>query len=305
MNLATDSWTYGAEHEWADWPIDAVLPRGCAHNKKDHTVANSNGVANDPRGIVYRYGGEINTRPTCTAEDQVKVLAELLAALPEARVNYRSNLHVHVRVPGLEEDLAALKCVQRYVHAHMPRAFDLIAPLPKPSPFQIKDRAALEGATKRWRRCLVSHRTLLRPDRLARQLGARTCREFFEAEVPHLPGGRALWHLQPRACVNLSQLLETRTVEFRHFPGTLDQDEFRVCLTWCQKFLRAALREEPIDSLFSWARGQKFPAFPPYDHLIDVRFRATVNDGSIPRDKVRRNIEAILDGSFCAPRSAA
>lgn len=289
--------TYGAEHEWADWPIDAELPRGCAHNKKDHTVANSNGIANDPRGRVYKFGGEINARPTRSIEEQVAVLRALHSALPQARVNYRSNLHVHVRAPGLADDLGALLRVQRYIHAYMPAALDIIVPLPRPTAFQHRSREVLEGATRRWRRCLVSHRTLLPPARLRRQLAAQTRREFFEAEVPR-SRDRPLWHLQPRACVNMRQLLETDTVEFRHFPGTLDPGEFRACLTWCKKFLCAALAGAPAEPLLAWARSQKFPQFPPYDHAIDVRFRATVHDGSVPPAEIEKNIRAILDGTF-------
>lgn len=305
--MATDldqkSWSYGAEHEWADWPITAALPPGCAHNRKDHTVANSNGIANDPTGRLYAFGGEINTRPTATVDEQVEVMHALLRALPMARVNYRSNLHVHVRAPGLAEDLAALKQVQKYVHAHMPAFFDLIAPLPRPIQWQYRQREVFEGATRRWRRCMVSHRTLLSEARLAHQLRAETCREFFEREVPR-KGARPLWHLQPRVCVNLRQLLETDTIEFRHFPGTRDAREFRACLEWCRRFLAAALVSAPVDPLAAWARAQKFPQFCAYDHAIDVRFRATIHDGSVPREVIKRNIKAMLNGTFEEERTA-
>jgi hypothetical protein len=288
--------TFGAEHEWADWPIDAKLPEGCAHNKKDHTVANSNGIANDPTGRHYKFGGEINTRPTDTISEQVQVMRDLLRAIPAAKVNYRSSLHVHIGVPGLREDLYALKQVQQYIHLHMPKVFDVIARLPRPSA-QDYTGAALAGATQRWKRCLVSHRTLLTPKRLAHQLEASTCDEFFRREVPS-KDGRPLWHLQARACVNLRQLLDTGTIEFRHFPGTTDPAAFEACLQWCERFLRAAMENAPIEPLFAWARGQSFPAFPPYDHEIDVRFRATAHDGSVPRDEIAANIKAIEDGTF-------
>lgn len=296
------TWSYGAEHEWADWPVDAKLPRGCAHNRRDHTVMNSNGIANDPAGKTYRFGGEINTRPTPTIGGQVGVLRDLLRALPMASVNFRSNLHVHVRVPGLRDDLDMLRQVQFCVHEWMPRLFDLIAPLPKPSAFQYRDRAALAGAIARWGRCQVSHRTLLSAGRLAKQLAAATPKEFFEAEVPR-KGERVLWHLQPRVCVNLRQMMDTDTIEFRHFPGTCDEREFRACLEFCQRFLRAALGGAPLVHLMSWTRAQAFPQFPPYDYALDCRFLATKRDGSVPAAVVAANIKKILDGTF-APKAA-
>ena len=297
MGALLTGWSFGAEHEWADWPIDAQLPPGCAHNKKDHTVANSNGIANDPTGRAYRYGGEINARPTTTIHGQVDVLRELLVAIPKARVNYRSNLHIHIRVPGLRFDLPALKQVQRYIHAHMPRAFDVIAPLPKPTLWKCGSKDVYEGAQRRWKRCLVSHRTLLPAAALKKQMATTTPKAFFEAEVAR-SGDRVLWHLRPRACVNLRQMLETDTVEFRHFPGTTDPGEFFACLGWCRRFLRCALEDLPFDKLLMWAKAEPFPQFVPYDHKIDVRFRATVHDGSVPPEQIKKNIKAILDGSF-------
>lgn len=290
-------WTYGAEHEWADWPIDAELPAGCVRNRKDHTIVNSSGIANDPAGRSCRFGGEINTPPT-TLSGQVDVLRALRKSLPTATVNYRSNLHVHIRAPGLRSDLVALKRVQQYIHANMPRAFDLIAPLSRPSDWDFKSAAALSGAVRRWKRCLVSHRTLLPAARLARQLAAADVDSFFAAEVPQDSAGRPLWHLQPRACVNLRQLIDTDTIEFRHFPGTLDAGEMRTALIWCSQFLEAALRDAPFDDLLKWARRQRFPRFAPYNHWIDVRFRATVRDGSIPLERVRQNVRAIENGTF-------
>ena len=43
-------------------------------NDKDNTIVNSNGVANDPLGKLCKYGGEINTKPTSTVEEQVEII---------------------------------------------------------------------------------------------------------------------------------------------------------------------------------------------------------------------------------------
>ncbi|MEN6369497.1 MAG: hypothetical protein ABFD77_07360, partial [Thermotogota bacterium] len=62
----TDSFTYGVELEYADVKFGNPLPNGCAWNTKDNTIVNSNGIANDPLGKLWLFGGEINTRPTDT-----------------------------------------------------------------------------------------------------------------------------------------------------------------------------------------------------------------------------------------------
>lgn len=300
-------WTYGAEHELADWPLATELPPGYGRDKKDITVVNSNGVANDPTGRYYGHGGEINTPPTATIEGQVDCLREIKRLLPMATVNYRSNLHIHIRVPGLRDDLAALRQVQRYVHEHLPRLLEVVEPLPRPTladrvaaPLEARysDEEWLEGALRRWRRRRVSHQTLLTPKRLARQLDAPDVGSFFEWEVPHSRSGRPLWHCQPRLAVNVRQLLETDTVEFRHFPGTLDEDEFHNCVEWCARFMEAALGNRDPQALLSWARDMVFPDWEPYYHWMEVRYRATVHDGTIDKTQIVENIRAIEEGRF-------
>ncbi len=58
----TKGWTYGAEHEWADWPYETELPKDYGRDVRDDTMINSNGVAVDPRGNYYSWGGEISKR---------------------------------------------------------------------------------------------------------------------------------------------------------------------------------------------------------------------------------------------------
>lgn len=292
-------WTYGAEHEWGDVPLARGLPEGYGWDVRDVTIVNSNGVANDPSGKLYGFGGEINTPPTSTPEGQVACLQELRSWFPEAVVNYRSNLHIHVRVPGLRQDLSQLKRVQAYIHQYMPLAWDVIEPLPRPVPSPRLGGAELDGALRRWRRRRVSHQTLLRPERLHYQLQAVSVDEFFRREPPAAKTtGKPLWTAQPRLCVSLRQLLQTDTVEFRHFPGTLDEQELGACVGWCRRFLEAALDNASFLALLEWARSQSWPAFPEYKHWQEVRYRATVHDGSLRKEQIRANIQAILEGTF-------
>lgn len=297
MTVSMRGWTYGAEHEWADWPLSTELPAGYGRDTRDVTMVNSNGIANDPTGKLYGYGGEINTPPTSSIQGQVDCLSELKELLPTARVNYRSNLHIHIRAPGLGGDLVGLKRVQTYIHANMPRALMQIEPLPRPSLLdKMSDSEEHQGALRRWRRRRVSHQTLLTKERLKRQLAARTVDEFYNLEVPQSKDGRPLWHCQPRLCVNLRQHKETDTVEFRHFPGTLDERELNVCLEWCHHFLRAALGGVPIEKLLGISAFQTecFPRFPAYCHWQEVRYRATCHDGTNSKEDIAEAIQQIV-----------
>lgn len=295
--IDTYDWTYGAEHEWADWPLDRPLPPGYGMDRKDITIVNSNGVANDPKGRLYRFGGEINTPPTQSPRGQVECLEELKTLYPEAQVNYRSNLHVHVRIPGLVARLARLKRIQWYVHQTLPTVLAQIEPLPRPEKKQYQAQGAYQGELRRWKRRRVSHQTLLTEKRLSKQLDVSTVDEFFRAEVPVSRQGRPMWHCQPRLCVNLRQLRETDTVEFRHFPGTLDPFELTTCVEWCRDFLVHALENEPVEYLLRMDAYQtgRFPAFPYYLHWREERYRRTVHDGTVSKEDIAANIRDILE----------
>lgn len=303
--LDTREWTFGAEHELGDWDRQQGPPPGMGVDRRDVTCMNNNGIAADPLAKSWLWGGEINTVPTRCIEGQVIQLRQIKEMHPGVTVNHRSNLHVHIRVPGLSEDLAALKRIALFGQRVLPRVLARIEPLPRPKPplpmsgplgGQPSDEHL--GELRRWRRRRVSHQTILTRDREARRQGADTVAEFHRLTAPLDKSGQPLHHLQPREAVNLRQLMETDTVEFRHFPGTLDEDRLRRAIEWCACYMVAALGDEdnPILTLASeW--GQIIP-WPEYVHWKEVRYRATCHDGTLTRDEIERNISRILKGEF-------
>jgi len=108
--------------------------------------------------------------------------------------------------------------------------------------------------------------------------------------------GRPLWHFQPRAAVNLRQLRETDTIEFRHFPGTLDIAELTISFEWCAHYLECALvGHNPINTWVGW---NGFPKFPKYVHWMECRYRATCHDGTLSKAEIVENIKLIEEGRF-------
>lgn len=298
-----DSWTYGAEHELADWPLgafDRLAPLGFTRDTHDITIVNSNGIANDPSGRYYEFGGEICTPPSKDLDGQLSALAMIKDHLPSATVNYRSNLHIHIRVPGLGERLDLLKQVQEFIHYWMPKLLPIVEPLERPTAEEFPDEEELAGALRRWRRRRVSHQTLLTNKRLSGQVKAQSVEEFFELEVPKSRAGKPLWHCQPRLCVNLRQILQTDTVEFRHFPGTLKYEELQAALQWCQWFMFRAVHGMDISSVdINTMAAAPHPKFMRYDHDLETKYRMTVHDGTVPKDQIRENINKILEDQPC------
>lgn len=270
--MATKGWTFGVELELSDCRRDTPLPGASVWDRNDFTIVNSNGVANDPRGKVWPFGGEINTEPTDSIDSQVEVIERVLLSLrPAPAVNYRSNLHVHIRVPGLSGDVAGVKRVLSYVGSHGGDAFRLVDPIPeRPSG---ADEVSV-GARRRWRRRRVSHHHMLTRERLAAALAAETVDGIRRAHAPLSAGGAPQYQLAPRCAVNVRSLWENagQTVEFRHFSMSLDLDELRNAIRWCAVFLDAALSGYDGGPAGLLWPGARFPRQPLYDHWLETRY---------------------------------
>lgn len=280
-----DSLTYGAELEFGNCRIGGPLPEGASWNDQDYTCVSSTGIANDPKGVTYQYGGEINTKPFAAIDDLVDHVQKIQNCLePSAIVNYRSNLHIHVRVPGLKDDLETLKKLLRYVDSYQQEAFDIVETIPEPSgdlPPEV-----LFWAKRRRNRRHRSHQYKLPKARVEAALSAKTTTDFFDEQVPMSSKGRM--YITQRAGINLRALsTETNTIEFRHFPGTLDAEEMRSAIRWCRDFLDAALNWDnftPTDILKEHG-PYTFPDFQAYEFETEQVYQWT-NVGKNPREIV-------------------
>lgn len=290
--MLDSTWTYGVELEFADVDRRTPLPLGSSWNTKDYTICNTGGVGNDPTGQLWPYGGEINTQPTVNIPEQCVVIHDIIAALHERppTINYRCNLHCHVGIPGLKDDLASLQKIERYFVRHAATIFKYIQPIPVP--LASRSHAAHEGAVARYKRRLRSHQWVTPAKAHAACMAAKTPQEFFDAYSPKDAKGRVLHHLAIRSAVNIRQLMDTGTIEFRHFAGTLDLVQYETCLNWCRLFLFAALQDRPVEQLLSRFKTEQFPKFEPYRHDWEEIYQLT-NFGSNSRKQVAANLERL------------
>ena len=53
-----------------------------------------------------------------------------------------------------------------------------------------------------------------------------------------------------------------------------------------------------MESFWDYGDLGLLPKFKPYDHSLEIRYRATVHDGSLPKQVIAENIKAILNGTF-------
>jgi hypothetical protein len=294
MHYDKASFTYGVELEYGDSYRFNELPTGAKWNDKDNTCVSTTGIANDPLGLLYKYGGEINTKPTETVKEQIEHIAEINAMLqPAPVVNYRSNLHIHVRVPGLKDDLDSCKKLLRYINEFQQQAFDIVETIPVPSKSMLEPEV-YEWALKRMKRRQKSHQYKLPESRVNAMMNAKTTQEFYEEHAPLTEKGR-MWFFSPRAGINLRQMWEeTNTIEFRHFPGTLDMIEMESCICWCREFLDAALNTEKTPTEIFWETSYKFPKFQPYEFETEQIYQWT-NFDAHSRKIVEKRLNALRE----------
>lgn len=298
--------TYGMELEFGDINRNGTLPQGLSWNAKDYSIVSSTGIANDPKGLLYGKGAEINSDPTATVQEQLDFFESLLAANLGPQLNHRTNLHLHVRVPGLSQDLNALKTLLGYIDANQAAIYEAIEPVPVPVRTEYESDVAYKGAVKRYRRRKVSHQYAVPKARVERAMEARTVEEFFAAHAPVQADGNPAWGLTTRAGINLLQLKETDTVEFRHFTNTLDVRKLASCFLWVATFIPAALDGASVAELLS-VSNYEFPQFVPYDHNMEVGYGYTNFDKN-SRKVVSARLEAMrkdLNLEQCSAKEVA
>lgn len=276
--------TIGLELEWADVDRWFKIPEELGQwSNADYSIVNSDGHANCPTGTSWRWGGEINTRPTETTREQSMIVHQL-AMMLNPTINFKCNLHVHVRDGRFDvmiQDVEKLKLFARYLRDAERFVYHHVELLEEPRIEDFADVDAYKGAFRRFRRNCDSHQHSLSMSRWVEMVQAKTPEEFKNAHAsPTSVGGRA-WHIAKRPGMNMRSLWKHGTIEYRHFPGSADPEECESSARWCRLFTENAtnyafgdsyLVAEQIHELHGpW----RFPKFQPYDHALQLGFERT------------------------------
>lgn len=258
--------SHGLEIEAVDFDRrEIVLPEGCSFNQKEVTLVNSCGRAvNSRKDSTFFIGGEINTKPTTTYREQLKVAEKCLKLLKEqsATINYRCNLHAHIGLAPELRTLKNLKKIQDYAFKH----FDVIL------------RATMgEGQFTR------------NPD-----MPAETWHHYKERMVPewkhqHLMNSTSLKDFQMgffknkagthapltfmRQGINTHSFFKTFTIEGRIFWATLDLDEIENIMMFMELFVEQALTDQiPVKE---YIHSFSFPKELPFSIDLEKGFQKT------------------------------
>jgi hypothetical protein len=255
------TFTYGAELEFGDIDRRLVIPAELGkweYSETDviNTVEPYKNVACDPLGLSPPFGGEVNTMPTKTYEGQVEKVKDIIQFFRdngnEPTPSSVSHLHVHVHVPGLMEDVDALKRLVMYIRNNQQAVVD--------NCHQYRDVASMAGV-KGVKQYMKLDCGRLMPEYMSRNIIELT--SSFEHFIKlHCAGKDGVSMGRPfRYAINTYCLKHTKTIEFRCFRATVKEEEVRDCFRFVEAFIDAALNGGPDVGEILFEGEFKFPPF--------------------------------------------
>ena len=256
-----ETYTYGFEIEWGDidrtFEIPAILgsweysERDIVNLREPYKY-----VATDPLGLNPPVGGEINTKPTATWQEQVDRVFEIkdlfIAHNTAPSVCCRSHSHVHVHVPGLIGNLGALKKLVSYIKANQEDTVKAVYPF--------RETADMKGL-KNVKSYMKYDGGRLMPGWMCDNI-VNLSSDFEHFIRLHAAGKDGVSRGRPfRYAINTYCLKHTKTVEFRCFRNTLDRQQLESCFRFAELFISAALNNGP--SVRDIVASNEFE-FPPF-----------------------------------------
>lgn len=269
-----NTFTYGFEIEWGD--IDRKMPippELGAWEYCETDIINLRepyrGLGSDPKGVNPPVGGEINMMPTKTIQEQVDNIMKIHDLFvdhgtpPTAGCVNHGHLHIHV--PGLTEDIDALKRLSRYLRDNQHMTIDRC--------YQFRIMPNME-MTKTAKTYLKHDGGRIMPDWLATNL-ATVPVDFEDWIRVHCCGKDAKTLSRPfRYGIHTYALKNSKTIEFRCFRSSVNRQEIMDSFRFAADWIDAALNDGPdVQELFL-TNDYKFPPFE-YDHEMYMAWEKT------------------------------
>ncbi len=323
-----ETFTYGAEIELGNFSTKSILPNGATHNNKDYTCMNSNGIGNDPSGKLYTFGGEINTAPHSSIDNLVNHIGDILTSLqPTCKALHRHALHIHIKVPDLINDVETLKHLTTMFQENAGAILHHCTDFDKQMNWSKTFGTPL---MQRWVKQLKSNRTAtLSSNSMGDIARSKTPDEYFAGHAPQTKDGKPLYHLCKRSFINMLQLLQSGTIEFRLFAGTTNIEEIRSAIETCNQLLLCGLNadntiplylksiisnkiilpkvanyDDDMEFIYNLTSYEKVSKIAMKDNLTLIRGKVDIDSDSFflldikQQKEVTREIRKILEGIY-------
>lgn len=307
------SFDYGTELQLADVDTRIQLPEGNKWDIKEVDITNSNGIGNDPWKKLNIFGGQINVKATPTVQEQVQEIGKIFDVLRsngDLSINYSCFHHVHVRVPGLVDDIESIKKAWTYFYKYQKEIADLtFSTFEKPTKEMYPKPQDLKLALSAWR-FQTSFVFQLSKEKYEFAMKSKTPEEFYMSRFNRNKiTGKPIYSLCRRLHVNFMQMWDySKTIEFRHFQPTLDLDEIRSVTYFCRQIVNAMLNTDKSPAeIVAQNPWFKFPKPLPFNLEMYKIFRLTGKHTDVYSTKKRKevlvNIAQLIKTGYITNRS--
>jgi hypothetical protein len=290
MKYDPKNFTWGFEIEWGDISRDLVIPEHLGKWEYAETdIVNLNGdyrgLACDPLGLEPPVGGEVNTKPTKTWQEQVDRIFDIYNVFerngdsPTAScVNHG---HLHVYVPGLKDDIESLKRLVKYIQENQHVVIDRCYQFQQDSNMS---RSKTAKTYLKW----DGGRPM--PDYMCANI-INLANNFEDFIRLHAAGKDGVSMGRPfRHAINTYCMKHTGTIEFRCFRSSIKRKEIEDSFKFVEKFIDAALNGGPDVQEILMNDKYTFPEFK-YDHEMYLAWEKTKYDKS--RGKKQREFHEV------------
>lgn len=279
-----EDFTYGYEIEFGDIDRGVEIPKELGSWEYcECDIVNLNppyrGIAVDPAGLNPPVGGEINTKPTNTWEEQFKRVVQIRDLFQNPTASHINHGHVHVRIPGLTGDIHALRQLTEYIAINQDVTInncyytgdyneDVLTGDPN------KTYLKWDGGRKM-------------PEWMTKNIIDKS-KDFDDFIRIQCCGKDGVSRGRPfRYGINTYCLKHTDTIEFRCFRGSTEPREIHDSLRFAEEFIYAALNTgERVESILG-KYDYQFPSFN-YDREMSLSWKKTkhAGDSSLKRRKL-------------------
>jgi len=255
-----EDFTWGYEIEWGDIDRRLEIPKQLGKWEYAETdIVNIHEpykyVACDPQGTDPVMGGEINLNPTKTKEEAVKRILEIKSLFVDAgnipSASCVNHGHLHVRVPGLKDDVESLKKLIAYIKVNQSVVVDACYGFvedPEMKTLKAKMYLKYDGGR-------------LMPDYMCDNI-INLAKDFNHFIKLHAAGKDGVSMGRPfRYAINTYCMKHTDTIEFRCFRSTTDEREISDQFKFVELFIDAALNGGPSGREILENNNFQFPKF--------------------------------------------
>lgn len=252
--------SFGCELEWSDIDRKVDIPKelGSWEGPKIagyymgseidivNTKGDWKGHGTDPLCINCPVGGEIHTQPSNTIDSQMYRIMRIMDLFNTVSVACPNHGHIHVAIPGIKQDLVALKNLFRYTKKNELSMMKACCGYTREDYDKIMN-ADLDGWVKSY--LTMGDGKQINPGIYEKVEKAKDISEILELlkntkaiDYDWVTGKGTVTENSHRTCLNLFNLVKGETVEFRIFRASINPVEIYSSLVFAKRYIEEALK---------------------------------------------------------------